>query len=92
MMVWAGTAVIVTGLFHIILIPIVNRFFTLRKKGSVSMATVELNSHSYVTFALLPSLLFLSTMSLLNFSFCMICSAIIVPLYGLLGNTRDSYH
>jgi hypothetical protein len=45
--------------------------------------------YSYKTFASIPSLLFLSTGSLLNFSFSLACAAVLVPFYALLSATSN---
>jgi len=71
-----GFAIVASFLSLAVISPIIDRKF---KRGD---ASYKLDLQSFHTFASLPVLLFVSTCSLLNFSFCFAMAALIVPIYG----------
>jgi len=79
---WLASSIMVVLVGYFVVVPAVDRYFTTSKNYT-------LDSDSYVTLASLPIVLFSSTFSLLNFSFCLFCGVFMVPIYGLLQATNN---
>lgn len=78
-LIFVGVLIVIT---QIVIVPIINKNY--KPKGldeeekQAEWMTVKVISY-------VPFILFVSTLSLINFSFCFFCSVFVVPIYAFLG-------
>ena len=91
---WGLCSFLTCVVFVSLIIPRVDRYFS-RFFFSMCIVcwdfSVSMDVYSYKIFATVPTLLFLSTGSLLNFSFALACAAVVVPFYALLSATSNRF-
>jgi len=75
MLIWLFLSLLLILLLFLIAIPLVDKSFLFGKESSKQMDLV-----SFKAFSSLPALLFISTFSLMNFSFCLFCGILMVPV------------
>jgi len=73
---------------YFVIVPMIDEYFQREKNSNVKTSLLE--EDSFFPLASLPIILFISSFSLLNFSFCLFCGILMVPLYSLLTPSQNT--
>jgi len=88
--IWVLASVVLVAILLVWIIPFINQTFLDKSTTSATpSSTGKLDWASFKPLSCLSMFLFISTCSLLNFSFCLLSAITILPVYTLIAPTNN---